>query len=130
VTIHRDEASFAARIASLEPYSFFATCGLVAIVHRLRALGRMLTQARTDLGTMQDWLWTMLRDSRGHTYVVPGVVEALRMISEAQEKTTGTEWLDGIWGYERRLPAQRASEIIDAVRSRHGTDGNLNLEKD
>ena len=115
VTIHRDDASFAARLASLEPYSFFATCGLVAVIHRLRALGRLLSQARTDLGTMQDWLWTMLRDPRGHTFVVPGVVEALRMISEAQEKTTGTEWLDGIWGYERRLPAQRADEIIAAV---------------
>jgi hypothetical protein len=115
VTIHRDEASFAARVASLEPYSFFATCGLVAVLHRLRALSRLLTQSRTDLGTMQDWLWTMLRDERGHTYVVPGVVEALRMISEAQEKTTGTEWLDGIWGYERRLPKARVDEIIGAV---------------
>lgn len=119
VTFHRDETSFSARLASLEPYSFFATCGLLAIVHRLRALGRMLTQARTDLGTMQDWLWTMSRDARGHTYVVPGVVEALRMISEAQEKTTGTEWLDGIWGYERRLPAMRVDEIIQNVQHRH-----------
>src|ERR1044071_1507818 len=118
VTIHRDETSFAARVASLEPYSFFATCGLVAVLHRLRALGRLLTQSRTDLGTMQDWLWTMLRDERGHTYVVPGVVEALRMISEAQEKTTGTEWLDGIWGYERRLPKVRVEEIVDAVERR------------
>ncbi len=112
VTSHRDEASFAERLSSIEPYSFFATCGLLAIVHRLRALGRMLSQARTDLGTNQDWLWTMLRDARGHTYVVPGVVEALRMMSESQEKTTGTEWLDGIWGYERRLPANRAEEIV------------------
>ena len=118
VTVHRDAASFAERLASLEPYSFFATCGLIAILHRLRALGRMLTQARTDLGTMQDWMWTMRRDTRGHTYVVPGVVEALRMISEAQEKTTGTEYLDGIWGYERRLPHARADEIIQAVRAR------------
>ncbi|HEV7240668.1 MAG TPA: hypothetical protein VGQ36_15625 [Thermoanaerobaculia bacterium] len=112
VTTHRDAASFAARLATLEPYSFFATCGLIAVVHRLRALGAMLGQARTDLGTMQDWIWTMRRDARGHTYVVPGVVEALRMIAEGQEKTTGTEWLDGIWGYERRLPAQRAEEIV------------------
>jgi len=112
VTTHRDQASFAARLATLEPYSFFATCGLIAVVHRLRALGAMLGQARTDLGTMQDWIWTMRRDARGHTYVVPGVVEALRMIAEGQEKTTGTEWLDGIWGYERRLPAQRADEIL------------------
>jgi hypothetical protein len=71
VTSHRDEASLAERLSSIEPYSFFATCGLLAIVHRLRALGRMLSQARTDLGTNQDWLRTMLRDARGHTYVVP-----------------------------------------------------------
>ena len=118
VSVHRDEASFRARLQSLEPYSFFATCGLIAVVHRLRALGAMLAQARTDLGTMQDWVWTMQRDARGHTYVVPGVVEALRMIAEGQEKTTGTEWLDGIWGYERRLPAHRAEEIIRAVEAR------------
>jgi hypothetical protein len=116
VTIHRDEASFTQRLGTLEPYSFFATCGLLAVVHRLRALGRMLSQARTDLGTMQDWVWTMRRDARGHTYVVPGVVEALRMIAEGQEKTTGTEWLDGIWGYERRMPVMRADEIVAAMR--------------
>ncbi len=118
VSVHRDEASFRARLQLLEPYSFFATCGLIAVLHRLRALGAMLAQARTDLGTMQDWVWTMRRDPRGHTYVVPGVVEALRMIAEGQEKTTGTEWLDGIWGYERRLPAQRAEAIIKAVESK------------
>lgn len=112
VTVHRDAESFAQRLSTLEPYSFFATSGLVALVYRLRALGRMLSQARTDLGTMQDWVWTMRRDPRGHTYVVPGVVEALRMIAEGQEKTTGTEWLDGIWGYERRMPAIRMDEIV------------------
>lgn len=115
VTTHADAASFEARLASLEPYTFFATCGLLAVVHRLRALGRTLNMARTDLGTMQDWVWTMLRDTRGHTYVVPGVVEALRMVSESQEKTTGTEWLDGTWGYERRLPEQRADAIVERV---------------
>ena len=118
VSVHRDEPSFRDRLHSLEPYSFFATCGLIAVLHRLRALGTMLGQARTDLGTMQDWLWTMQRDARGHTYVVPGVVEALRMIAEGQEKTTGTEWLDGIWGYERRLPRQRVEEILAAVERR------------
>lgn len=118
VTTHRDAASFEQRLATLEPYSFFATSGLIATVHRLRALGRMLSQARTDLGTMQDWVWTMRRDPRGHTYVVPGVVEALRMIAEGQEKTTGTEWLDGIWGYERRMPKMRADEIVEVVTRR------------
>jgi hypothetical protein len=118
VTSHRDPASFAQRLSTLEPYSFFATSGLIAVVHRLRALGRMLSQARTDLGTMQDWVWTMRRDPRGHTYVVPGVVEALRMIAEGQEKTTGTEWLDGIWGYERRMPAIRMDAIVEEVTRR------------
>lgn len=118
VTTHRDPASFSARLQSLEPYSFFATCGLLAILHRLRTLGSILAQARTDLGTMQDWVWMMRRDARGHTVVVPGVVEALRMMAEGQEKTTGTEWLDGIWGYERRLPAQRADQIIEALEAR------------
>jgi hypothetical protein len=120
ITMHRDAQSFGARLQSLEPYSFFATCGLVAVVHRLRALGAMLAQARTDLGTMQDWIWTMRRDPRGHTYVVPGVVEALRMIAEGQEKTTGTEWLDGLWGYERRLPTHRADAIIARVEESSG----------
>jgi hypothetical protein len=121
VTIHRDASSFRQRLSTLEPYSFFATSGLLAIVHRLRALGHLLSQARTDLGTMQDWVWTMRRDARGHTYVVPGVVEALRMIAEGQEKTTGTEWLDGIWGYERRMPAMRAEEVMAEV-GRQRTD--------
>ncbi|HEX6085930.1 MAG TPA: hypothetical protein VF266_15465 [Thermoanaerobaculia bacterium] len=123
VTEHRDEASLRERLQSLEPYSFFATCGLIAVLHRLRALGAMLAQARTDLGTMQDWLWTMRRDARGHTYVVPGVVEALRMVAEGQEKTTGTEWLDGLWGYERRLPKQRVDEILEAVAKRRPPTG-------
>jgi hypothetical protein len=118
VTVHRDETSFRERLHSLNPYSFFATCGLIAILHRLRALGAMLAQARTDLGTMQDWVWTMRRDARGHTYVVPGVVEALRMVAEGQEKTTGMEWLDGIWGYERRLPRQRVDDVVAAVETR------------
>jgi hypothetical protein len=118
VTFHRDQESFAQRLATLEPYAFFSTCGLRAVVHRLRALGRLLGQARTDLGTLQDWVWSMMRDARGHTFVVPGVVEALRMASEAQEKTTGTEWLDGLWGYELRLPRNRAEEIVEAVLKR------------
>jgi len=120
VTTHHDINSLRERLASLEPYSFFATCGLLALVHRLRALGTMLAHARTDLGTMQDWVWTTRRDPHGHTNVVPGVVEALRMVAEGQEKTTGTEWLDGIWGYERRVPKHRAEEILAAVKARGG----------
>ena len=43
--------------------------------------------------------------------VMPGVVEALRMVSEGLEKTTGTERLDGMWGYERRPGPDRRGEI-------------------
>ena len=115
ITIANDFESLQSQLTSIEPYSFFATCGLVAVLHRLRALGRMLREARIDLGTMQDFEWQVVRDDRGHTIVVPGAVEAFRMIAEGQEKTTGTEWLDGIWGYERRRPPSRVDEVIAAV---------------
>ena len=115
ITIAKDIESLQAQLRSIEPYSFFATCGLLAVFHRLRALGRMLREARIDLGTMQDFEWQVVRDDRGHTIVVPGAVEAFRMIAEGQEKTTGTEWLDGIWGYERRRPPSRVDDVIAAV---------------
>ena len=115
ITIANDFESLQAQLKSIEPYSFFATCGLIAVLYRLRALGRMLREARIDLGTMQDFEWQVVRDDRGHTIVVPGAVEAFRMIAEGQEKTTGTEWLDGIWGYERRRPPSRVDAVIAAV---------------
>ena len=34
------------------------------------------------------------------------------------KRSVRTEYLDGIWGYERRLPVQRADAIIEAVRAR------------
>lgn len=40
-----------------------------------------------------------------------GAVEAFRMVSEGLEKTTGTEHLDGIWGYERRPTPERWDDI-------------------
>jgi hypothetical protein len=116
ITVADDFDSFEAQLRTLEPYSFFATCGLIAILFRLRGLGRMLREARIDLGTMQDFEWQVMRDEHGHTIVVPGAVEAFRMISEGQEKATGTEWLDGIWGYERRRPPSRVDEVLGAVK--------------
>jgi len=116
ITIAHDVDELRSQLVTIEPYSFFATCGLVAVLYRLRALGRMLREARIDLGTMQDFEWQVARDERGHTIVVPGAVESFRMIAEGQEKTTGTEWLDGIWGYERRKPAMRVDEVIAAVQ--------------
>jgi hypothetical protein len=98
-------------ISALEPYSFFATCGLLAVFHRLHELYRSLREAMIELGSLQDWRWHMPRDAAGHVLVVPGVVEALRMVSEGLEKTTGTERLDGIWGYGRRAVPDRRGGI-------------------
>jgi hypothetical protein len=64
-----------------------------------------------ELGSLQEWRWHMPRDSSGHILVVPGVVEGLRMVSEGLEKATGTERLDGLWGYERRPVPDRRGRI-------------------
>lgn len=96
-----------ARVAREEPYGFFTTCGVVALLFRLQALGRILAEAMIELGTLQEFRWQMPRDARGHILMLPGAVEAFRMVSEGYEKTTGTERLDGLWGYERRSPPAR-----------------------
>lgn len=106
-----DEEALRQAIASIEPYSFFATCGLTAVLYRLRSLYGMLREALIDLGTLQDFGWLMPRDEQGHLVLVPGVVEAFRMVSEGLEKATGTDRLDGIWGYERRRAPERRSRI-------------------
>jgi hypothetical protein len=48
---------------------------------------------------------------KGHLSLVAGVAEAMRMVSEGLEKTTGTERLDGFWGYEWRVIRDRRAEI-------------------
>jgi hypothetical protein len=98
-------------LAALPPYSFFSTCGLLAVLFRLRCLYSVLKEAVLQLGTLQEFRWQMPRDANGHLLVLPGAVEAMRMVSEGVEKTTGTERLDGLWGYERRVPPDRAAEI-------------------
>jgi hypothetical protein len=98
-------------LESLEPYSFFSTCGLLALWFRLRGLYGQLREAMIELGSLHEYRWEMPRDEMGHVLVVPGVVEARRMISEGLEKTTGTERLDGIWGYERRPVPDRRGTI-------------------
>lgn len=106
-----DEARLKSVLGGIEPYSVFSTCGLLALLHRLRALDRKLHQAMIELGTLQDFRWHMPRDTYGHVMVVPGIVEAFRMVSEGLEKTTGTDRLDGEWGYERRVVPDRRGDI-------------------
>jgi hypothetical protein len=100
-----------ALLAGIEPYSFFATSGLVALLFRLRALYGLLREGMIELGSLQDFAWHMPRDAAGHIQLVPGVVEGFRMVSEGLEKTTGTDRLAGIWGYERRQPPDRRGTI-------------------
>ncbi len=107
----RDEADLLDAIETLEPYSFFATCGLAALTARLNALHAELRQAMLELGSLQDFRWQMPRDDNGLILVVPGVVEAFRMVAEGLEKTTGTERLDGHWGYRRRAVPVRWDAI-------------------
>ncbi|HEX7242432.1 MAG TPA: hypothetical protein VF263_19240 [Longimicrobiaceae bacterium] len=107
----RDEASLRAALASVQPYGFFATCGLLAVLFRLRALYGILKEAMIELGTLHEFRWQMPRDAHGHMLVLPGAVEALRMVSEGLEKTTGTERADGLWGYERRHAPDRRAEL-------------------
>jgi hypothetical protein len=107
----RDEEKLRAHLLTLEPYSFFSTSGLLAVLFRLRALYGSLREAMIELGTLHEWRWQMPRDAGGRILVVPGIVEAFRMASEGLEKTTGTERLFGIWGYERRELPDRRDEI-------------------
>lgn len=108
----KDELSLRSVLHGIKPYSFFTSCGLLALLFRLKALSRRLREALLELGTLQEYRWHMPRTDSGHILLVPGLVEAYRMVSEGLEKATGTERLDGLWGYERRpLPDRRRSII-------------------
>jgi hypothetical protein len=106
-----NEDALRKHLEGLEPYSFFSTCGLLAVWFRLRGLYGQLREAMIELGSLHEYRWEMPRDEVGHVLVVPGVVEARRMISEGLEKSTGLERLDGIWGYERRPAPDRRGTI-------------------
>lgn len=98
-------------LSEITPYEYFTTCGLLAILFRLRGLYRFLREGMLELGTFHEWRWQMPRDEHGHIIVLPGAVEAFRMVSEGLDKTTGTERIDGIWGYERRPVPDRRDTI-------------------
>ncbi|HEX6261502.1 MAG TPA: hypothetical protein VF097_01500 [Actinomycetota bacterium] len=106
-----DEQGLRDHLRTLQPYSFFSTCGMVAVLHRLRALYGLLRESMLELGTLHEWRWSMPRDAAGHMIVLPGAVEALRMVAEGLEKSTGAERLDGPWGYERRPVPDRRGTI-------------------
>ncbi len=98
-------------LGEITPYSYFTTCGLLAVLFRLRGLYRFLREGMLELGTFHESRWQMPRDEHGHIIVLPGAVEAFRMVCEGLDKTTGTERIDGIWGYERRPVPDRRGTI-------------------
>ena len=99
VQVFRDEADFIAALAALEPYSYFTSSGLLALLVRLKGLGRLAHELDLEIGTANEFRAHIPHDDRGRPLLVPGVVEAFRMVSEGLEKNTGSEWLDGRWGY-------------------------------
>jgi hypothetical protein len=99
VQVFADEDALRAGLAALEPYSYFATSGLVALHVRLRALARMARDYDLVLGSANEQRAHLVHDHSGRALLVPGVVEAFRMVWEGLEKNTGAERLDGGWGY-------------------------------
>lgn len=121
VSRYETEKELRTGLAAIEPFSRFTTCGLVAVLYRLRQLHKTLSEALTEFGTWPEFRWQMPRDGAGHTLLLPGACEAFRMFSEGLEKTTGLERLDGPWGYGYRQVADRREEILDAIRHRTDT---------
>lgn len=97
--VFRNEEDFAEALGRLEPYSYFTTSGLIALLVRLKGLCRLAHQLDPRLGTANAFRAHIPHDDRARPLLVPGVVEAFRMVSEGLEKNTGTERLDGQWGY-------------------------------
>jgi hypothetical protein len=99
VQIFRSEDEFLNALRQVEPYTYFATSGLIALLVRLKGLCRLAHEMDPSLGTANDFRAHIPQDDRGRPILIPGVVEAFRMVSEGLEKNTGSERLDGRWGY-------------------------------
>lgn len=104
-----DREAFVRALEELEPYSYFTTSGLLALLVRLQGLAKEARKLDLSFGSANDWRAHVPRDHRNRPLLVPGVVEAFRMVSEGLEKNTGTERLDGPWGYAG-IPSGSRSE--------------------
>lgn len=102
VRVFREEAPYLEALAELEPYSFFTTSGVLALLVRLRGLYNQAQEFDPQLGSMNDFRSSFLRDEGGRHLLVPGLVEAHRMVSEGLDKNTGSERLHGRWGHRIR----------------------------
>jgi hypothetical protein len=99
VQVFTDERAFVEALGRVEPYGYFCTSGILALLVRLKGLYRLSCQFDFKLGSENGFRANFIPDEGGRTLLVPGVVEAFRMVSEGLEKNTGLERLDGFWGY-------------------------------
>ncbi len=102
VQVFRDEASFLDALDELEPYSYFTSSGLIALLARLRGLWARASELQLRLGSDNEYRASIPRDAHGRPLLVPSIVETFRMVSEGLEKNTGFERVDGRWGYGAR----------------------------
>ena len=100
VQVFRSESDFVSALKKLPPYSYFTTSGLIALTVRLRGLCKAARELDLTLGTANEFRAHIPHDHRDRPLLVPGVIEAFRMVSEGLEKNTGLERLDGRWGYD------------------------------
>lgn len=99
VRVFREEEPFLAALRELPPYSYFTTSGLLALMVRLRSLYGEARNLDLSLGTANEFRAHFIHDQTDRPLLVPGLVEALRMVSEGLDKNTGSDRLDGRWGY-------------------------------
>ena len=98
VEVFHEEEAFRTSVEALEPYSYYATGGLLALLVWLQSLAREAERFDLRLGSANEFRASYPRDSEGRPLLVPGMIEARRMVAQRLEKNTGLERLDGAWG--------------------------------
>jgi hypothetical protein len=81
------------------PYTYFTTGGLLALIVRLKGLCRLSYELDFKLGAENEFRARFYMMAQGDPFLVPGVIESFRMVSEGLEKSTGPERLGGRRGY-------------------------------
>jgi hypothetical protein len=104
VRVFAQEEELLCALADLEPYSYFTTSGLIAFLVRLKGIVRASRQFDLSIGTANEFRAHMSFDHHGRALLVPGIIETFIMVSEGLEKNTGSERLDGKWGYDLDKP--------------------------
>ena len=99
VQVFRSEEAFRQALGRLEPYTYFTTSGLIALLSWLQGLAHEAERFDLRLGSANEYRAQYRRDAQGRALLVPGLVEGRRMVAQGLEKNTGLERLDGPWGY-------------------------------